>query len=181
MRFIGDVIGTMITTVIIAFIVIGIVVVACLPEPCEHEMGKTFSFQFEGSSATSYMKPFCKKCDHSFSYTNFRGTPSDTSYLEAIKEHSDGGEIVGGGYYTLTATVTNGDYDMQRTRVNCKVQSDGIVVMFSVEFREEFKEAVALLDTGDEITFRGKFYDTGCGSRNGNTQNTQSRCSEPSE
>ena len=32
---------------------------------------------------------------------------------------------------------------------------------FNVEFREEFREAVELIDDGKTITFRGKFYEGG--------------------
>lgn len=134
------------------------------PPKCEHEgKGEIFSFQSPGSTALGYVKPYCENCNHYFGYTLFQETPDDFSYLEVIREHSDGEDIVGGEYYTMTAIVTLGDYDSMKTRVRCKVRNENIIVEFSVEFREEFEDAVALLESGDEITFRGKFYDTGCG------------------
>lgn len=132
-------------------------------EKDEHEIGKMFSFQFEGSTAASYIKPFCEHDGHVYISTTFRGTPDDLSYLDVVAEHSDGDEIVWGEYYTVTATVTLADYDFTKTRVRCQVQSDNIIVNFSVEFRDGFEESVALVDEGDEITFRGRFYDEGCG------------------
>ena len=163
MRFIADVIGTMITTVIIAFVVIGIVVVACIPEPCEHETIKIFYFTDKDSFGSSSFRRFCPKCHTYFSSGNFRGTPNDPSYLEAIKAHSDGEEFIGGKYYTISATVNHHYDNSYRTRIQCEVRGEGVMVKFYAEFREEFNDAVALLDTGDEITFRGRFYDTGCG------------------
>ena len=134
------------------------------PEKCEHEdMGKIFSFQFAGSTAASRYEPYCKNCYEDFNNTRFRGTPDDLSYLDVIKEHSDGNEIVPGEYYIVTAIVTLGDYDYQRTRVNCRVENEDIIVGFSVEFREGFEEIVKSIQKGDEITFRGRFYDEGCG------------------
>ena len=130
----------------------------------KHTYGKMFSFQFQGSTASSYVKPFCKQHPNEFYIgSRFRGTPTDLSYLDAVAKYSDSDKIIWGEYYTMTATVTLADYDSQRTRINCKVQSDNIIVGFSVEFRGEFEEAVGLLTEGDEVVFRGRFYDEGCG------------------
>lgn len=130
----------------------------------EHEHGKIFSFQPKGSTAMSDVRPYCEKWGHSYlGYSLFRGTPEDLSYLGVICEHSDSDEIVWGEYYTITATVSLADYDFQRTRIRCEVQSGNIIVNFSVEFREGFEELVDAYDEGDEITFRGRFYDEGCG------------------
>lgn len=130
----------------------------------EHEHGKIFAFGSENSTAWDYVKPWCKsgKCCY-LGYSLFRGTPSDTSYLDVIREHIDSEKIVGGEYYTVTARITLADYDFTRTSLGCRLQNDDIIVDFSVEFREEFEEAVGLLDEGDEVTFRGRFYDEGCG------------------
>jgi hypothetical protein len=135
------------------------------PKPTgKHEHGKIFSFQPKGSTAYDYVKPWCKSRECVYpGYSLFRGTPSDTSYLDVIGEHIDSDEIIGGEYYTVTATVTLADYDFARTRLGCKVQNDDIIVYFSVDFREEFEDAVGLLEEGDEVTFRGRFYDVGCG------------------
>lgn len=145
------------------------IVDSCVVESSEvqsekHEHGKIFSFQPKGSTAPSNVKPFCESGEcRNLGYTLFRGTPNDLSYLGAIEEHSDGSGMIGGEYYTVTATVVLADYDFTKTRVRCQVQSDNIIVNFSVEFRDGFEESVALVDEGDEITFRGRFYDEGCG------------------
>ena len=112
----------------------------------------------------SYIKPWCKSGDCGYlGHTDFRGTPSDLSYLDVIKEYIDADEVVGGEYYTMVATVTAGGHDYSKVRINCKVQSEDIIVGFSVEFRDEFKDAVASLKEGDIVKFRGRYYDEGCG------------------
>lgn len=127
------------------------------------EPGKKFVFQFQGSTATSYVKEFCEHPGHFYLRSIFRGTPTDLSYLEVIRDHSDSDEILWGEYYTITATVAVADYDFNRTRIRCEVQNDKRIVNFSVEFRGEFEEAVDPIKEGDTITFRGRFYDEGCG------------------
>ena len=127
------------------------------------EPGKMFSFQFQGSTAMSYVKPYCEHPGHIYISTSFRGTPNDLSYLEAIKANSDSDEIVGGEYYTVTATVALGDHDYIKTRIRCQIESEDILVGFSVEFREGFEEAVGALKKGDTVAFRGRYYDEGCG------------------
>ena len=161
MKFILSVLSTVIATCFLA--IVGFLVLGAILQ-CEHEeMGTIFAFQFQNSTASSSTQPFCKECHQRFRATRFRGTPDDLSYLEVIREHSDGNEIVGGEYYTITAIVTLADYDFQKTTLKCKVESEDIVVAFSVEFKDGFEDAVALLDEGDEITFRGRLYDEGCG------------------
>ena len=159
MKFIITVITSCLVAVLFAIIILS-------PGKCEHEeMVKVFGFQFQGSTAASYWRKHCKNCDNRYAYPSnpFRGNPTDLSYLEALKEHIDGDEIVGGEYYTVTAIMTLGDYNIDKTRISCKVESNNIIVEFSAEFREEFEDLVDLLKEGDEITFRGKFYEEGCG------------------
>ena len=158
-------ISTILSTFFTVILMVVIALVIFTPPKCEHtQITKHFSFQFQGSTASSNVRQYCEECN---SYVDnpslFKGNPEDLSYLEVVKAHSDGDEIVGGEYYTMTAIVTLGDYDTQKTRINCRVQSENIIVWFSVEFREEFEDAVTLLQEGDEITFRGRYYDTGCG------------------
>lgn len=126
-------------------------------------MIKMFSFQFENSTAVSHLEPRCKNCNHYFGYTAFRGTPKDLSYLELVKQNIDERNIKAGEYYTMRAVVSLEDYDVNRTRIRCKVESDNTIVGFSVEFREGFEEQISLLQKGDEITFRGRLYDNGFG------------------
>lgn len=162
MRHIMSIISIMAMFVLLV-VVLTVGIVSATPK-CEHEeMGTWFSFQPQNSTAASSMKPFCINCNQSFDAEIFRHTPNDSSYLEAIKVHSDASEIVGGEYYTITATVVLEDYDTTKTKIRCEVRSEKVIVDFSVEFREEFEESVALLEEGDEITFRGRLYDEGCG------------------
>lgn len=158
-------ISTILSTFFTVILIVVIALIIFTPPKCEHtQITKDFSFQFQGSTASSSVRRYCEDCD---SYVDspslFNGNPKDLSYLEVVKSHSDGDEIVSGEYYTITAIVTLGDYDTRKTRINCRVQSENIIVGFSVEFREEFEESVSLLKEGDEITFRGRYYDTGCG------------------
>ena len=131
---------------------------------CEHEeMSKIFSFQPQKSTAYSYIKPFCKNCNHYFGYTGFRNTPDDTSYLKVVKEHIDSERVIGGEYYIMTATLVLPDYEVDKTRVRCEIKSIDTIVNFSVQFRDEFEEKVASMQVGEEITFRGRLYDEGFG------------------
>lgn len=144
-------------------LIILVLLIVFTPAKCEHEMGKRFSFQFEGSTASSHIKPYCKNCNQYFESARFRGTPNDTSYLGVAKEHTDKDEFVGGEYYTISAIVSMIDHDFDRVRINCKIGNDDVMVFFSVEFREEFEDQASLLQIGDEITFHGRLYDTGFG------------------
>ena len=147
-----------------SFFAIIILLFIFTPPKCEHENMKTvFSFQPQNSTANSYYKPYCENCNNDLGYTMFRNTPSDTSYLDAVKSYIDGDEIVGGEDYTMTAVVSLGDYDSQKTRIRCKVEKDDIIVGFSVQFRDELEEEISLIKEGDEITFRGKLYEEGFG------------------
>ena len=130
----------------------------------EHDLIRIFAFQPSGSTAASYTKQICKTCDNTvgYLYSLFRGTPSDTSYLDVIKAHSDSDENLWGEYFTMTATVSLCDYDMQRVRIHCVAENKTTRAFFSVEFLQEYEEAVASLNEGDIITFRGRFGDTGC-------------------
>lgn len=163
--FIKTFIKTFISTAITCVFIIIILLVVLTPK-CKHEeTGMMFSFASQNSTAYSYKRPYCKECGEVFSYTNFKGTPNDLSYLDAIKERSDSDEIVGGEYYTVTAVVTLGDYNYgsKRVSVQCKIENEDVKVGFTIDFKEEFGDAVKLLKKGDEITFRGRYYDIGCG------------------
>ena len=162
---------------IIVFIgmVIGIIVLVKsinLPETCKHEhIGKIFIFPELDSTSQGYVKTYCVGCDTYYGdgeYMGyyggtkqfFRGTPSDTSFLEALSEYSDEKNIIAGEYYTITAIVTRTAYDYAKTRIRCKVEIEDVSAEFFVDFREE---VINLMQEGEEITFRGRFYDTGCG------------------
>ena len=129
-----------------------------------HEHSKLFVFQPQGSTAASYVKPICESGEHYYlGYTLFDGTPDDLSYLEVVKTCCEAERIIGGEYYTITATVELADYDLAKTRIRCAVRSGNISVNFSVEFKDEYEESVGELREGDEVIFRGRFYDEGCG------------------
>ena len=144
-------------------IVIGVVMGGLFSscKPCEHkERREEYSFELQDINSPKYIgykKTFCKSCDYYFGNTYFYSTPSDLSYLDLLCEHSDGEELVDGEYYTVSATVNN-NYVYG---ITCRVENDDIRVYFSVDFREEFKETVKQMKSGDEITFRGKFVSNG--------------------
>ena len=151
------------------FLMIAVLVAVCVPDEPEeeHEHGKIFSFVFQGSTAKSSVRPWCKSGDcYNLGYTLFNGTPDDLSYLELIKECCNADEIVPGEYYTMSVKVSQKFYNpsfSQRISIDCRIESDDIVVDFNVEFREEFREQVKSIQEGDIITFRGRYYDEGCG------------------
>lgn len=148
-------------------VVVGLVILGAVLQ-CDHEdTWVVYSFASEDSTASSYVKEVCKECSEGITRPSlFKGTPVDRPYLEVIRAHSDGNEIVPGEYYTVTAVVTLADYSsVDEPSINCKVENEDYLVSFNVEFREEFAEAVSYnsLEEGVEITFRGRFYDVGCG------------------
>ena len=153
-----------------ALIILGVMVVAlmivCIPEECDHtETQIRYVFASEDSTAMSSVAEYCRECDERLtSNTSFKGTLTDQSYLEAIAEHSNANEIVPGEYYTITATVPLGyyGYSSKTVYLTCEVENDDFIVRFRVEFRDEFKDLVSAVEKGDEITFRGRFYETGC-------------------
>lgn len=163
MRVISVIIGSITAAVLLAVVLL----MVFTPEKCEHEESVTlYSFTSMDSTAKSHTRKQCKKCDTKLTYnTLFVGTPTDQSYIEAIKEHSDGNEIVPGEYYTVTAIVPLGyyGYGSDSLWLNCKVENEEFIIGFTVEFREEFRELVESVEDGAEITFRGRYYDEGCG------------------
>lgn len=135
------------------------------PEPCEHEdMVTMYSFSTHDSTAHSSVRPYCRDCDKRFRYRLFQGTLVDQSYLSALIENSNGGAIVPGEYYTITATVPLGftAHSSDKVRLNCRVENEDFIVFFTAEFREEFEGLVRSVGERSEITFRGQFYDEGC-------------------
>ena len=133
---------------------------------CEHDEVLRYVFTEQGSTAYSSVCGFCNKCNSRLStYSLFKGELVDKSYLEAIKEHSGSKDILPGEYYTVTATVPLGfyGYTSETVWLTCEVKNEDFIVRFHVEFRDEFKEQVRSIQEGQEITFRGRFYDTGVG------------------
>ena len=124
---------------------------------CDHaNIIEVYSFQPEKSTAMSYVKSVCEECEQSFHSTLFRDTPPDETYIDVIGEHCNDKTFVKGEYDTLKATVTLGDYDVRKTKISCCAWRDDVKVYFSVTFKDEYEEAVSLLQSGDEITFYGK-------------------------
>ena len=161
--------GLQIQYIIIAlgalFAIMVVTLVTSVSEKCEHEnMATMYSFSSHDSTAYSDVRPYCRDCGERFQYQLFKGELVDKSYLSAIKENSDGSEIVPGEYYTVTATVPVG-YHAQGSAtewLKCRVENEEYIVSFRVEFREEFSEAVRRVEDGETITFRGRFYEHGC-------------------
>ena len=46
---------------------------------------------------------------------------------------------------------------------NKNTEIEDFILFFNAEFREGYGEQVRLIQDGDTITFRGRFYDKGCG------------------
>ena len=154
----------------VAVIFLAVVValtIAFTPPKCEHEEVMKYEFASNNSTERSNASRYCTKCDKRIStYSLFKGELVDKSYLRAIVDHSDGSEIKPGEYYTVTAIVTQADYGYglyNTPNVCCKLENEDFIIYLDVEFREEFAEAVDLIIEGQEITFRGRFYDEGCG------------------
>ena len=155
------------TSVIIACIFLPVLfLILFTPEKCEHEEVTRYVFTSYDSTAHSNVSGYCRKCDAKLTTNSiFQGELVDKSYLTALIEHSDASEIVPGEYYTIMASVPLGFYAYSSDNVwlNCKVENEDFIVLFNVEFREEFEERVRLIQEGETITFRGRFYDEGCG------------------
>ena len=159
-------IGNLLMLMMVFVTMIVALVIVATPKPCEHESATFYSFTSMDSTGQSRVNERCKKCNVRLTYdSSFKGTPIDQSYLSAIKENSDGDEIIPGEYYTVTATVPSGftAYGSDSVRLYCKVENADFVIGFTAEFMEEFSEQVRSVGKGDEITFRGRFYDEGCG------------------
>ena len=139
--------------------------IAATPEPCEHEdMVEWYMFSYHEHVSKHSVEPYCRDCGYSGRYRLFEGELVDKSYLQAIVENSDGNEIVPGEYYTVTARIPVGIYtpNSRVVLMGCEVENEDFIVRFNAVFREEFEEAVKSLEKGDVITFRGRFYETGC-------------------
>ena len=148
--------------------IVGVILLVLIFSPnCKHEERRAvYSFNAQDGiiqyKYTGYIRYFCKDCDYYLGITYLGGKPIDTPYLDLIREHTDGDELVGGEYYTMTAIVSFCDYYPEKTMLSCRVENENTRVGFSVEFREEFEELIDLVQEGDEITFRGKFNDMSC-------------------
>ena len=156
-----------ILTVSSIFLVFVIVLTIVLTPPkCDHEEVTRYMFTSNDSTAHSSAARYCNKCNERLSaHSQFKGELVDKSYLRAIIDHSDGSEIIPGEYYTVTVTVPLGfyGYASDTVELTCEVENADFIVRFAAEFREEFKAQVESIEKGQEITFRGRFYDTGCG------------------
>ena len=107
MKFLISIIISIISGLCLA--IIGAICLGVLLKCNHEETGTLFSFQHENSTAYSHYQPYCKECKEHFASTMFKGTPDNFSYLDALKGGLDNTEIIGGQYYTVTATVTLGD------------------------------------------------------------------------
>lgn len=144
------------------FISIVLLILAAFIFKCDHtDKITSFSFEPEKSTATSYVKTRCEDCNQRFYYQSFRGNPSDTSYIDIVKEHTADNEFVNGEYDTINAKVRFPDFFSPETEITCYIQKGNTYVYFSVEFKGDYEEAVSLLQEGDEITFYGKSALTG--------------------
>lgn len=154
------------TYIIIGFVLFFIILVMA-NNKCDHnEKQRRFHFVAENSSANSDMAVFCKVCGEQLTtYAQFKGTPDDKSYLSAFSGYIDSNEIIPGEYYTVTAAVRGEFYGIriEEPRLACQEENDDYEVLFSVGFKEEYRDLISSVKEGEEITFRGKFYTEGCG------------------
>ena len=131
---------------------------------CEHpETVKRYTFASENNMQSDYMSVHCKECDEKLSSQTFVGTPEDLSYLDVIRTLVGEDGPVAGEYYRATATVVLGCYLSEKPYVRCKAESNDVSVVFTVDFKEEFDEAVRKIEEGETITFYGRYYESGCG------------------
>lgn len=162
----GAHIGSFIAALAILVVMVVALVIVATPEKCEHEdVVQRYVFARDDSTQYSTVQPYCADCGESLAtHSYFKGELVDKSYLQALVEYSDGNEIVAGEYYTVTATVPLGFYGYTSDTVflTCEVENEGFIVRFNAEFREEFKELVESVEEGEEVTFRGRFYEKGC-------------------
>ena len=131
------------------------------PEKCEHEEVTRYYFSSDDSMVHNSVCSYCTKCDTRLSpYSLFQGELVDKSYLQVMVDHSDDSEMIPGEYYTVTAVAPLGFMDS--VGITCEVENEEFLVRFSAAFRAEFKEQLGAIEKGQEITFRGRFYETGC-------------------
>lgn len=97
------------------------------------------------------MAVFCKVCGEQLTtYARFNGTPDDKSYLSAFSGYIDSNEIIPGEYYTVTAAVTIDYYGsgIEEPRLACKEENDDYEVLFSVGFKEEYRDLISSVKKG---------------------------------
>ena len=153
------------TAMIALFAIIVVLLIVSYSDQCEHEDLVTWYSIASDDFSYSTVRPYCRDCGEAFQYKSFKGELVDKSYLSAIIEHSDGSELVPGEYYTVTATAPLGftAYGSDVVALTCQAENEDFRLRFGVVFREEYKERVRAVKEGEEITFRGKFNDKGCG------------------
>ena len=153
MKFLASLVGTMVLCVM-CLLLFG------LFSRCEHEVViDSFVFQPENNTAYSYTQRICENCNQTFTTYLFKGTPSNTGYVDVISENCEDKTFVIGEYDTITAKVSLADYDSLKTQLSCYVQEGNVDVWFIVEFKSEYEDAVSMLQEGDEVTFYGKCSD----------------------
>ena len=142
-----------------------VLLIAFTPDPCDHvDIVTTYVFAFDERVGNSYIRETCKHCESKTAQDYvFKGELVDKSYLEVLCVHSDGSEIINGEYYTVTASVPHGfvGYGSTDVWLNCRVEDECVILNFTAEFREEFRKNAEVIENGDEIVFRGRFFDEG--------------------
>lgn len=146
-----------------------IFLIAFTPEKCEHEETiERYAFDSVDSIVENSVTitHYCKKCDKRVgNHSEVNVESVGDSYLGVIVRHSDATEINPGEYYTITATAPFGFVGGMTDKIwlHCDAETEDYIVRFVVDFNEEFRELVSSVNGGDIITFRGRFYDSGCG------------------
>ncbi len=153
MRFISTVVGTAIAVIILALVI--------FTPKCKHEeVREVYSFRSPGIISykdIGQIKRYCKDCDYYLGIYYLYGTPVEKPYLDPLREYSGENELVDGEYYTMKAIVTSDYLDRSNQRIYAKVQNENVTLSFSVAFKAGYEEELESLQSGDEITFHGKF------------------------
>ena len=156
----NEYISTIVGTTFFAIVAV-ILFTAIFTPKCKHEEVREEYF-FRSPGIISYKdighkKKYCKDCDYYLGITYLYGTPTETPYLDLIRENSGVDELVDGEYYTMKAIVRLDGFTRGEQCVYAKVENENTGLIFNVIFRDGFEEKREVLQAGDEITFHGKF------------------------
>ena len=161
--------------IILFFIVAPISGYICRHE-CKHEQ-KYLDYSFgEEADSMNNVTLICSNCGHSFRiYNGLKGLPVDTSLLSAFDGCISPAEIEPGGYYTVTAVAPIDFSQLEDEPVlNLRVKNDGYEVNFHARFKDEYFDLIQKNKKDEQITFYGRFFDTGCGFYDCELINTES-------
>ena len=140
---------------IVAIVYLQILLCIFSCESCRHyEHKEVYSF-VNHPNYLAYKQYHCKDCGYFNGYNNYiYEMPDKTPYLDLIRELVDCDVLIDGEFYTIKAIVNN-NYSLSSVR--CKLEDENVIVYFSIYLKDEYKNNIKLLKSGDEITICGKF------------------------